>query len=101
MGKSFGMGMVSLKAGIVANSARERNSPENIRAADRTQPASKFQILLIENRDSLAAPVLSNFMDLMIILLFGLKGQGSKRTHSGTLMHPSRQDWTAQRHTDY
>jgi hypothetical protein len=29
--------------------------------------------MLIENRDSLAAPVLSNFMDLMIILLFGLR----------------------------
>jgi hypothetical protein len=71
MGNSFGMGMVWVKQ-VLWPIARANAIAGKHPRGNRRQPASEFQIMLIENRDSQAAPVLSNFMDLMIILLFGL-----------------------------
>jgi hypothetical protein len=43
MGKSFGMGMVSLKAGIVAISARERNCRETSAQQTADSPHRDFK----------------------------------------------------------
>ncbi|HTF45440.1 MAG TPA: hypothetical protein VK641_16160, partial [Terriglobales bacterium] len=49
MGKGFGMGMAQVKAGIVANSARERNSCGKSRG--RARPAC-IEILNHSHRES-------------------------------------------------